>query len=197
MRLNYLLWLQDLMEENFRSSSDVVGLDVGVGAACIYPLLAAKYLGWNMIGTETNGESLASARSNVDANGLGDKIKLVQAEEDGDIFKCLEDVPDRISFTMCNPPFFDEMCNSEEAEKRRRGEETPRHPDPAGQSHEMHTKGGELALATKMIEESAATRQNRGAAMIYTCLLGRKASLVEIKQILTQKQKEMGGHEPT
>lgn len=42
LRLNYLLWIQDLLEENVMGGADVVGLDVGVGAACIYPILGAK-----------------------------------------------------------------------------------------------------------------------------------------------------------
>lgn len=33
-------------------------MDLGVGASCIYPVLAAKKFGWKMIGTEKDKDSL-------------------------------------------------------------------------------------------------------------------------------------------
>ena len=65
--MNYLLWIEDLLNANAPASSgsgsaEVTGLDVGVGASCIYPLLAAKKFGWSMHGTDTDEENLSAAR---------------------------------------------------------------------------------------------------------------------------------------
>ena len=64
--MNYLLWIEDLINANASfgsdSSTEIAGLDVGVGASCIYPLLAAKKLGWKMHGTDIDAENLSAAR---------------------------------------------------------------------------------------------------------------------------------------
>ena len=63
--MNYLLWIEDLINANASSGADgseIAGLDVGVGASCVYPLLAAKRFGWRMHGTDIDSENLSSAR---------------------------------------------------------------------------------------------------------------------------------------
>ena len=63
--MNYLLWIEDLINANapFGSNgTEIAGLDVGVGASCVYPLLAAKKFGWRMHGTDIDAENLSSAR---------------------------------------------------------------------------------------------------------------------------------------
>ena len=64
-RMNYLLWIEDLINANASSAAfgpEIAGLDVGVGASCVYPLLAAKRFGWRMHGTDIDSENLSSAR---------------------------------------------------------------------------------------------------------------------------------------
>ena len=51
----------------------------GTGASCIFPLLGAASYGWNFVATEIDPESVASARSNVDANQLQGKVSRVGA----------------------------------------------------------------------------------------------------------------------
>jgi 23S rRNA A1618 N6-methylase RlmF len=62
---------------------------------------------------ELDPVSLDSARSNVDVNGLGPRITLLPAEDDGPIFP-EEPKSDAhtsklggVTFTMCNPPFYE------------------------------------------------------------------------------------------
>jgi len=58
-RLNYVLWIQSLLDttsDNFNDSYDalheVIGVDIGTGASCIYPLLGcASRSKWKFIGT--------------------------------------------------------------------------------------------------------------------------------------------------
>ncbi|CAO3666717.1 unnamed protein product [Rhizopus stolonifer] len=56
-RLNYILWLEDLLNET--APKDVVtkvkGIDIGVGASCIYPLLGcSSYNNWTFLVTGPN-----------------------------------------------------------------------------------------------------------------------------------------------
>lgn len=58
-RLNYLLWIQSLLQSSSDKYTDayypereVIGLDIGTGASCIYPLLGcAQYPKWRFAGT--------------------------------------------------------------------------------------------------------------------------------------------------
>lgn len=52
----------------------------GTGASCIFPLLGAASYGWNFVATEIDPESVASARSNVNANQLQEKVSWVGSE---------------------------------------------------------------------------------------------------------------------
>ena len=199
LRLNYLLWVQDLVEgSNGVANSDVIGLDVGVGPACVYPLLARKHLGWKMAGTEIDVQSLSAAAQNVDENGLSGEIKLFkQSSGDERIFKCLDDIG-RVTFTMCNPPFFkeepDEANVGEDGDGGAKGDRSPRSPlgfdAPAGSEHEMKTKGGEVEFVSRMIKESSA---GDSAATIFTCMLGHKSSIKPVKRVLQDLEKSSVG----
>ncbi|XP_015776331.1 PREDICTED: methyltransferase-like protein 16, partial [Acropora digitifera] len=77
LRLNYVLWIEDLLSclpEVFRHVT-VRGFDVGTGASCIYPLLGAKLNGWHFLATEVDELSVSFAEKNVKGNGLESKIK--------------------------------------------------------------------------------------------------------------------------
>jgi 23S rRNA A1618 N6-methylase RlmF len=46
----------------------------GTGSSCIYPLLAAKRMGWKMLATEVDPESADCAAKNVRNNKLDNLI---------------------------------------------------------------------------------------------------------------------------
>lgn len=72
-RLNYILWIEDLM--NFSGISQVSGIDIGTGAIGIYSLLCAKIYSWKMIGTDIDALSVSSAVENIQRNKLDHLIK--------------------------------------------------------------------------------------------------------------------------
>ena len=54
LRLNYLLWVEDLLQEVNPATEKIVhGIDIGTGACCIYPILAARMKGWHFTATES------------------------------------------------------------------------------------------------------------------------------------------------
>jgi len=107
-RLNYLLWIQRLLDttsnsysEKYDSEREVLGLDIGTGASCIYPLLGcAQRPNWRLAGTgdeevllraytdeapDIDDKSLQYARQNVEANKLQNRIKLLKSQPDGSL----------------------------------------------------------------------------------------------------------------
>jgi len=87
-RLNYILWIQSLLDTTTESYQDVydaerevLGLDIGTGASCIYPLIGCSQRpNWRFAGTDVDEKSLQFARQNVQANGLQNRIKLLQTQ---------------------------------------------------------------------------------------------------------------------
>lgn len=50
------------------------GIDIGTGASCVYPLLAAKLYGWTMLATEIDEDSIQYAQGNIYRNNLSSLI---------------------------------------------------------------------------------------------------------------------------
>lgn len=169
-RLNYLLWVEDLLALLPETSEAVLGLDVGTGASAVYPLLAAKHLGWTMVATESDKNNYDSAVDNITRNNLVDKIdiKLVCTKE---IFITVLANDKVYDFSMCNPPFF-------KADKVFDGEL-------AGTATEIQTDGGEVEFINRMIKES---KQIKDKVKIFTVLLGHKASVCLVKKLLVGTQ---------
>ena len=56
-RSNYIHWVEDLLELSRPDGVDKIGvsvrgLDVGVGANCVFPLLGALINGWSFVGID-------------------------------------------------------------------------------------------------------------------------------------------------
>ncbi|RXG69154.1 Methyltransferase-like protein 16 [Armadillidium vulgare] len=93
LRMNYLLWIEDLLNLTCHKSSlgkmndNITGIDIGTGATCVYPLLGSKKFGWNFVATETDSVSFDSAMKNVAENELEKKILVKQSAEFFDILQ--------------------------------------------------------------------------------------------------------------
>ncbi|XP_022837995.1 U6 small nuclear RNA (adenine-(43)-N(6))-methyltransferase isoform X2 [Spodoptera litura] len=115
LRLNYILWIEDLMEVTHRKEN-IVGLDIGTGACAIYPLLGAVKNKWKFVGTESDAESFTNAEENVQRNNLQELIKLTKNSTKFIISHLFtNDDKEQFDFCMCNPPFYSnlqELCES-------------------------------------------------------------------------------------
>ena len=94
-RLNYLLWIEDLLAlraatpaAGAEAAAAVVGVDIGTGASCVYPLLgAARHADWRFVATEIDPASVEVARANVSRNGWEGRVDVrhvVAGDGDGD-----------------------------------------------------------------------------------------------------------------
>jgi 23S rRNA (adenine1618-N6)-methyltransferase len=189
-RWAYVEWLQGLIDttkpssitDAYNAQRQVTGLDIGVGASCIYPLLAcAARPNWKFKGTEVDQKSYEYALYNVTSNELESRIQLLKTNGLHRLLPLSALKVEGLDFTMCNPPFFSSIEEMEKSEEK--GEK----PGAicVGAEVEMITDGGEVSYVSKMVDESY---QLGGRVQWYTSLLGKLDTL----PIIVEKLKEKG-----
>ncbi|XP_044015193.1 U6 small nuclear RNA (adenine-(43)-N(6))-methyltransferase, partial [Aphidius gifuensis] len=180
LRLNYIHWIEDLLE-HANVKNNIVGIDIGTGAICIYPILCSKLFGWKMIGTEIDETSVSSAINNVKKNNLDNLITVEHADHNIILNKSLIDNNNNNSylFTMCNPPFF----NNNQLMFKKNKKKPPRNAS-TGNNNELFIDGGECKFVLNIINESIILSTN---IKIYTTMLGQKSSLIYFRKEFKNK----------
>ncbi|KAJ5105028.1 hypothetical protein NUU61_002375, partial [Penicillium alfredii] len=185
-RLNYILWLQDLLDSSagtlrgeYDGDREVVGLDIGTGCCGIYPLLGCRVRPlWKFVATDIDENNVRTAQHNVVLNNLESHVHIVQTKPEDNLFPLGKLDRGTLDFTMCNPPFYtsrDELIQSAEAKTR------PPFSACTGTEVEMVTRGGEVAFVTRMIEESLRLRDR---IQWYTSMLGKLSSVTVLVELL-------------
>ena len=112
-RADYLHVIADLLAtDNVRDGGSVPrgreirGLDIGVGASCIYPLIGHAEYGWSFLASDIDDQSLVSAAAIARANDAPVALRRQPNAE-----RVLEGVlrpreEGAVAFTLCNPPFY-------------------------------------------------------------------------------------------
>jgi 23S rRNA (adenine1618-N6)-methyltransferase len=190
-RADYIHYIADLIQGNkseIPRGSFVKGLDIGVGANCIYPLIGASVYDWDFVATDTNLKALKNCSTILQENpALGEKISLQQQLNSRFIFKDIIEPEDKFHFTMCNPPFH---ASGEEAKKATfrklnnldlQKDQTTKTPNFGGISDELWCDGGEVKFITQMIFESAKYQQQ---VMWFTTLVSKNEHLKSLMKVL-------------
>ncbi|KAI4503682.1 hypothetical protein M0802_001085 [Mischocyttarus mexicanus] len=178
LRLNYTLWIEDLLKyASFSDMATVTGIDIGTGAICIYPLMLAKKYGCFMIGTDIDETSIQSSIENVNNNNLGHCIKVVKVEKENILKEMIIDEDRHFHFTMCNPPFFETQGTLDNKVKKKK----PPRNAPTGNNEELNVEGGEMSFIAKMIVESIMLGDR---VKIYTTMIGNKKSSLYFPKFL-------------
>ncbi|MEQ3662106.1 MAG: 23S rRNA (adenine(1618)-N(6))-methyltransferase RlmF [Flavobacterium sp.] len=183
-RADYIHYIADLLSLSNKNlipmGEDVRGLDIGVGANCIYPIIGHQEYGWKFVGTEVDKECLNIAQKILDGNtNLVESVKLRLQQNKRHIFKEIVEKGDKFDFVICNPPFH---SSREEASKgsmrklRNIGKQKSGKPvlNFGGQNNELWCEGGELAFITNMIYESAHFKTH---CLWFTVLVSKKENL--------------------
>ncbi|KAK4553783.1 hypothetical protein LTR86_009281 [Recurvomyces mirabilis] len=182
VRWNYVHWIQELLDttseeysEAYDQDRDVLGLDIGVGASCIYPLLACSSRPeWRMAGTDIDPYSFEHARRNVEANALSKQVRLVMSKTEGPLIPIDAMKVDELDFVMTNPPFYD---SHEDMQESYVGKDAPPSAVCTGADNEMICPGGDVGFVTRILEESLILRER---VQWYTAMLGKMSSLQQI-----------------
>ncbi|XP_062887904.1 RNA N6-adenosine-methyltransferase mettl16 [Mobula hypostoma] len=184
LRLNYIHWVEDLIGSDISKSELIRGIDIGTGASCIYPLLGATMNGWFFLATEVDDMCFDYAMKNVEQNNLSDLIKVVKVPQKTLLMDALKEESEIVyDFCMCNPPFFANQMEAKGVNSR-----NPSRPPPSsvntGGITEIMAEGGELEFVKRIIHDSL---QLKKRLRWYSCMLGKKCSLVPLKEELRQQ----------
>lgn len=190
-RADYIHHIADLLSEN-TDNKKAKGLDIGVGANCIYPILGSRIYNWNMVGVDSDAAAVASAKNNVSASeGLADKVDIRFQETNANIFEGIITDGEYFDFSMCNPPFH---TSEEEATKGtlRKLRNLQQKDQPyqtkkeitlnfGGQANELRCNGGEALFIKRMIKQSVQFKTQVGW---FTTLVSKKENLKKIHKQL-------------
>ncbi|NJB69955.1 23S rRNA (adenine1618-N6)-methyltransferase [Saonia flava] len=185
-RADYIHHIADVLK-NEGMTEPVKGLDIGVGANCIYPLLGAQIYDWNMVGADIDQTAVVSARNNVGLNHeLINKIEIRHQPNNADIFNGIIQPKEYFHFTLCNPPFH---ASKEEASKgslqklKNLKGSSALELNFGGQANELWCNGGEALFIKRMIKQSVAFAKQVG---FFTCLVSKSDNLPKIKKQLNK-----------
>jgi 23S rRNA (adenine1618-N6)-methyltransferase len=135
-------------------------MDIGIGASCVYPIIANKEYGWSFIGSDIDKNALESARKIINYNAfLKRNIELRFQENPNDIFHGVMLRNEPIDLTICNPPFHTSMEEAQKGTLRKlsslNGKKvTTPTLNFGGQSNELWCDGGEERFVRNMIRQS-------------------------------------------
>ncbi|ORY98086.1 hypothetical protein BCR43DRAFT_563402 [Syncephalastrum racemosum] len=179
-RLDYILWVEDILHETLPGKKSYKGIDIGVGASCIYPLLGcARNKDWSFLGTETDTVSYKYAQKNVKRNNMDDRIKIKFNNDRTSVLTPEKDTS--YDFCMCNPPFY---ASQQEIDDAADAKELPPYAICTGSASEMITQGGEYSFIETMINQSLDYKDH---ITWFTSLIGRKKTIKPLLAILKEK----------
>ncbi|MBL4586074.1 MAG: 23S rRNA (adenine(1618)-N(6))-methyltransferase RlmF [Flavobacteriales bacterium] len=163
-RADYIHHAADLLCEsnygNIPVGENVVCLDIGMGANCIYPILGNVEYGWSFIGSDVDSMAVENAKTIVSKNEkILQNIDLRLQPNAKDVLYGVIRIEDRVDLVVCNPPFHASLQEAQEASDRKvknldlkkKGKPTRNF---GGQNNELWCDGGEKRFVRNLIHES-------------------------------------------
>lgn len=196
-RADYLHYIADLLATTnngiIPEGELVQGLDIGIGANCIYPIIGNSAYGWSFVGTDIDENALQNCKKIISSNQkLMDPISLQLQTESRFIFKNIITPEDRFAFTICNPPFHSSQDEATKSSLRKVNNLESRviitktnKPvlNFGGHNAELWCEGGELGFITQMAYESAKYPMQ---CLWFTTLVSKKENLSSIYKTLNK-----------
>ena len=192
-RADYIHYLADLLASSnngiIPEGETVQGLDIGIGANCIYPIIGNAAYGWSFVGTDIDEKAIQNCKKIIQNNpNLIDAISLQLQTESRFIFKNIFTPEDKFTFTICNPPFHNSKEEATKASIRKINNlENTRTKNPVlnfgGQNAELWCEGGEIGFVTQMIYESAKYPMQ---CLWFTTLVSKKENLSSLYKTLSK-----------
>lgn len=192
-RADYIHYIADLLAESnngiIPTGTEVEGLDIGIGANCIYPVIGNVVYNWSFVGTDIDEKALNNCSKIIEANPkLIDAISLQQQLEPRFVFKNIITPQDKFAFTICNPPFHKSAEEASKGSLRKVNNLENKKSTKAvlnfgGQNSELWCEGGELAFITQMIYESARYPMQ---CLWFTSLVSKQSHLGSLYKTLNK-----------
>ena len=194
-RADYIHYIADLLalsnKGKIPEGENVLGLDIGVGSNCIYPIIGNIAYGWNFVGTDIDLKAIENCSKIIENNPkLIDAISLQQQTESRFIFKNIITPEDRFTFIICNPPFHNSAEEAQKSATRKVNNLNPKAQKTdkpvlnfGGQNAELWCDGGELGFIKQMIYESAKYPMQ---CLWFTTLVSKSDNLKSIYKTLAK-----------
>ncbi len=186
-RADYIHHIADLLADKnngkMPKGSGVRGLDIGVGANCIYPIVGVTEYGWSFVGSDIDPISIKSAQKIVGANNLlNGKVELRLQNNPKDIFQGVINNHEQIDITICNPPFHASAEEARSGTLRKLSNLKKQRTSKAilnfgGQHNELWCEGGEQKFVKGMVYQS---KQFSKSCFWFTTLVSKQSNLKDI-----------------
>lgn len=187
-RVEYIHVLNDLLNAS-TLQNDITVLDIGTGASCIYPLLGYSEYKWNFIASEVDTLAYNNAEQIVEKNDLNSHIELRFQNDSQLILKGVLNPSEKITATLCNPPFYKNEAEANESTQRKLkglGNSTnDLKRNFSGKSNELWYPGGEKAFLHNYLYQSSLFKEN---CFWYTSLVSKK----ELVKSMQSSLKKLG-----
>ncbi|WP_179018372.1 23S rRNA (adenine(1618)-N(6))-methyltransferase RlmF [Winogradskyella forsetii] len=189
-RADYIHNIADLLKGNgseIPKGKHIKGLDIGVGANCIYPIIGQHEYGWSFIGSDTDETAIANAKEIEQRNSsLKSTLEIRRQEKSNDFFYNILKPEEKVDFTICNPPFHASAEEAQKASLKKQKNLKGKRPNKAllnfgGQHNELWTKGGEARFVKDMIYES---KHFGKQCLWFTSLISKETTLKPTYKIL-------------
>jgi 23S rRNA (adenine1618-N6)-methyltransferase len=191
-RADYLHYLADLLSSTnagvILQSESVKGLDIGVGANTIYPLIGNHEYGWHFVGVDIDAIALKNAQHIINTNMLSNMIELRLQTSPDSFFKGVIKQGETFDFTICNPPFHASLADAQAGTQRKwrglgksKGNTQSTVLNFGGQTTELYCEGGEEVFVTGMINES---KHFATQCLWFTTLISKVANLPSVYRAL-------------
>lgn len=198
-RADYIHGIADLLSKENKGKPptgiEISGLDVGVGANAIYPIIGSQSYGWRFIGSDIDDIALSSANTLINNNARLKPLFAVRKQHSkNNIFAGVIQPSEHFTFSLCNPPFHKSARDAATGSQRKvlglersmqrqgRKGKTSRVEGSklnfAGQNNELWCEGGELAFIQRMISQSVDVQHQ---VDWFTCLVSKSAHLKAIE----------------
>jgi 23S rRNA (adenine1618-N6)-methyltransferase len=151
-RADYIHHVAELIKIN----NAVKILDVGIGANCVYPLIANREYNWQVVGSDIDETALENAQKIIQENHLEKAIKLKLQKNKNSFFDGIIGPDDFFHLTICNPPFHSSAQEARAGSERKNRNLKIKKDNLnfGGANNELWSEGGEVAFISKMIHES-------------------------------------------
>lgn len=198
-RADYMHRIADLLAgkngQKIPMGAKIKGLDIGVGANCIYPIIGVSEYGWSFTASDVDALALNSAQNIVDRNlFLKDNLKLRLQPDAKNIFRGIMLKDEFYDFTLCNPPFHASADEARAGTLRKlnnlKGKVVK---DPVlnfgGRNTELWCPGGEERFVTGMIRES---KEFASSCFWFSTLISKESNLrITYKTLSATKASEV------
>ncbi|KAB2826110.1 23S rRNA (adenine(1618)-N(6))-methyltransferase RlmF [Aliivibrio finisterrensis] len=202
-RADYIHNIADLLaitnDGEIPTGKNVRGLDIGVGANCVYPIIGHREYKWNFVGSDIDLQALKMASFIANNNpSLKKGIECRQQKNEENIFRGIIKPQDEFAFTMCNPPFHASEAEATAGSERKQQNLATNKSKKGhaynelkgvkklnfgGQKAELWCEGGELAFITKMAKESCEFALQ---VQWFTTLISKKENVEALHQELAR-----------